>query len=75
MDPITHGLAGTTIANLGFKRRFAFWVLIISSIAPDIDYITRIWGEDVFLRYHRGISHGILALFIVPLIKIGRAHV
>lgn len=68
MDPITHTLAGATIFNLGFKRRFALWVILISSIAPDFDYITRLWGIDVFLRYHRGITHGILALFIIPLL-------
>ncbi|OGW40941.1 MAG: hypothetical protein A2Y97_03115 [Nitrospirae bacterium RBG_13_39_12] len=68
MDPITHGLAGTTIYNLGFKQRTSFWVLLLSSIAPDFDFITRLWGADVFLRYHRGISHGILALFVVPII-------
>jgi inner membrane protein len=68
MDPITHSLAGVTIANLGFKRKAAIWVLLLSSVAPDFDYITRLWGADVFLRYHRGITHGILALFIVPII-------
>ncbi len=68
MDPITHGLAGLTIANLGFKRKAAMWVLLLSSIAPDFDYITRFWGTDIFLRYHRGITHGILALFVIPII-------
>lgn len=68
MDPITHGLAGVAINNLGFRRKSAFWVLLLSSLAPDFDYITRFWGADVFLRYHRGITHGILALFIVPII-------
>jgi inner membrane protein len=68
MDPITHGLAGATIFNLGFRRKAAIWVLLLSSIAPDFDYITRFWGTDIFLRYHRGITHGILALFVVPII-------
>jgi inner membrane protein len=68
MDPITHGLAGVTIYNLGFRRKTAMWVLLLSSIAPDFDYITRFWGTDIFLRYHRGITHGILALFVVPII-------
>lgn len=68
MDPITHTLAGAALAQLGFKRKAAFWALLISSIAPDLDYITRFWGVDIFLRYHRGITHGILALFLVPLI-------
>lgn len=68
MDPITHSLAGATIFNLGFRRRYALWVLILSSIAPDFDYITRFWGMDMFIRYHRGITHGILFLFLVPII-------
>lgn len=68
MDPVTHGLVGATIYNLGFKRKVAFWVLLLSSIAPDLDYITRFWGADIFLRYHRGITHGILALFIAPVV-------
>lgn len=68
MDPVTHGLAGAVIINFGFRRQAAFWVILIASLAPDFDYITRFWGADVFLRYHRGITHGILALFIVPII-------
>jgi inner membrane protein len=68
MDPITHSLTGATIFNLGFRRKLAMWVLILSSLAPDFDYITRFWGMDIFLRYHRGITHGILFLFLVPLI-------
>ncbi len=43
-------------------------VLLISSLAPDLDYVSRFWGADVFLRYHRGITHGIAALFIFPII-------
>ena len=68
MDPVTHGLAGITLGHLGFKRKAAFLVILLSAIAPDIDYITRLWGADVFLRYHRGITHGVLALLVVPTI-------
>lgn len=68
MDPITHALSGMVIHQLGFKRRAALFVLIFSAIAPDLDYITRFWGTDIFLRYHRGITHGIFALFVFPLI-------
>jgi len=68
MDPVTHGLVGATIYNLGFRRKAALWVLLIASVAPDIDYVTRFWGADVLLRYHRGITHGIICLFIVPII-------
>ncbi len=68
MDPVTHALTGAAINQLGFKRKASLAVLLISSLAPDLDYISRFWGADVFLRYHRGITHGIAALFIVPLV-------
>lgn len=68
MDPITHALSGGLLYQFGFKRKTALFVLVFSSIAPDLDYVTRLWGLDVFLRYHRGITHGILALFIFPFI-------
>ena len=68
MDPLTHALTGAAIKQLGFKRKASFAVLLISSLAPDLDYVSRFWGADVFLRYHRGITHGVAALFLVPLI-------
>jgi inner membrane protein len=68
MDPVTHALSGIVIRQLGFKKKAALFVLIFSAIAPDLDYVTRLWGVDVFLRYHRGITHGILALFVFPAI-------
>lgn len=68
MDPVTHALAGAVLKQLGFKRKWALGVLLLSSVAPDFDYITRFWGMDIFLRYHRGITHGILALLVVPAI-------
>jgi inner membrane protein len=74
MDPLTHGLAGAVVRKLGFKWKGAFFVLVVASIAPDIDYITMLIGKDVFLKYHRGITHGLPALFAVSasvLILIG----
>lgn len=68
MDPVTHALSGIVIHQLGFRKKAALFVLIFSAIAPDLDYITRFWGADVFLRYHRGITHGILALAVFPVL-------
>jgi inner membrane protein len=68
MDPLTHGLAGAAIKNLGFKRDRALFVLLLASVAPDLDYIVRPLGADLFLRYHRGITHGVLALLAVPVL-------
>ena len=66
MDPLTHALSGIVIQQVGFRRKAALLVLVLSAVAPDIDYIARIWGPDVFLHYHRGITHGFLALAVFP---------
>lgn len=68
MDPLTHGLTGIALSYLPPKRQKTMLVMVVASLAPDFDYITRLWGVDVFLRYHRGITHGILAVFILPLL-------
>ncbi len=68
MDPATHALAGALIPQAGFRRKGSFWVSIISSVAPDFDYVTIFWGFDTFLRHHRGVTHGVLALFLFPLV-------
>ncbi len=68
MEPVTHALSGAVLRNLGFKRKASLGVLVFSAMAPDLDFITRLWGADVFLRYHRGLTHGILGLLVVPAI-------
>ncbi|MCX8026831.1 MAG: metal-dependent hydrolase [Thermodesulfovibrionales bacterium] len=68
MDPITHTFTGLAVKQIGFNRKASIAIVIIASLLPDIDYITRIWGADVLLRYHRGITHGIGALFVFPLL-------
>ncbi len=67
MDPVTHALSGIALKNLGFRRKGALGVALFASIAPDLDYITRFWGTDVFLRYHRGITHSVFALLAVSI--------
>jgi inner membrane protein len=66
MDPVTHALTGITLSNFTAKRRALFLLFVISSVLPDIDYSTRLWGIDTFLRYHRGITHGLVALVAAP---------
>ncbi len=62
MDPLTHCLAGITIANLGLEdvAPGASWLVVGASVLPDFDYVTRFWGDQSFLRYHRGFSHSLI---------------
>ncbi len=68
MDPVTHALTGFLLPHLGFKRKASLTVSVISSLAPDLDYITMFMSPLDFLKYHRGITHGVLALFLFPLL-------
>jgi inner membrane protein len=68
MDPLTHALSGAVIRNFGFRQKAALWVLMATAVAPDIDFISGLWGADVMLRHHRGITHGVLSLLAVPVL-------
>ncbi|TAN42213.1 MAG: metal-dependent hydrolase [Nitrospirae bacterium] len=68
MDPVTHALSGAVLHQLGFKRRLALLVLVVSAVIPDIDYVTRALGLEAFLKYHRGITHGVFALALYPVL-------
>jgi inner membrane protein len=64
MDPLTHCLVGITIANLGLKDAApeAGWLVVGAAVLPDLDYVTRLWGDRSFLRYHRGFSHSLVGI-------------
>ena len=71
MDPVTHGLAGVVIARAGFSKSLEKWGTVtgvLTALSPDSDFILRLFGEDVFLRYHRGITHSLLLLPFYSLI-------
>jgi len=72
MDPITHSLTGGVLARSGIRQRIggeATVALVLASIFPDIDVVSRFWGVSAAIRNHRGITHSFLvapvfALFI-----------
>lgn len=60
MDTVTHALAGTLIAQAGFRQRMgpvATAALTVSALAPDVDGIVRFQDIAFYLEYHRGITH------------------
>ncbi len=68
MDPATHILTGTLLSKCFPKRKASLATLVFAANAPDLDYITYLWGADVFLRYHRGFTHGIFSLVLFSLL-------
>ena len=72
MDPIAHTLFGATLAETGLKKlsRLATPTLIIGANLPDIDAVVTVLGRDTSLLLRRGLTHGVLALAVLPLWSI-----
>ena len=69
MDNLTHSLVGAVLGQMGLKRKTALAMptLIIAANLPDIDAGCAVYGIES-LAMRRGITHGPIALLILPLI-------
>ena len=69
MDNLTHSLIGAALGQAGLKRTtgLAMPTLIIAANLPDIDAGSVIYGLES-LSMRRGITHGPLALLVLPLV-------
>jgi inner membrane protein len=64
LDTLTHGLIGILGSRTGFSQRngkVATIAFLIGAIFPDIDLIVSFFGPEFSLRYHRGVTHSIIA--------------
>ncbi|HEY3287429.1 MAG TPA: metal-dependent hydrolase [Gemmatimonadaceae bacterium] len=73
MDPITHTLAGATMARAGLDRRtpLATAALLLGANAPDIDIFTALGEANATLACRRGWTHGPLAWIVLPFAVAG----
>lgn len=73
MDPICHTLVGANLAETGLRERTALGTatLIIAANAPDIDVLSYVGGSTTALAFRRGVTHGVLAWLILPLVLTG----
>lgn len=69
MDNFTHSLAGWALGQAGLKRMTGLAVptLIIGANLPDIDAVLSVLGTQS-LALRRGLTHGPIALLILPLL-------
>lgn len=70
MDNITHSLVGLALAETGLKRvtPMATVTLVLAANFPDIDIVTGLIGQLVYLEYHRGITHALVAIPILSML-------
>lgn len=70
MDNITHSMAGALLGQMGLKKLtgLAMPTLIIAANLPDIDAISILaMGEHEHLAVRRGITHGPIAMVVLPI--------
>lgn len=77
MDNLTHTLTGLTISFAGFNRktRYATLAIVIGANLPDIDVISRFWGNVAYLKYHRGITHSIIGVTVLAVLLAAIVYV
>ncbi len=70
MDNLTHSLAGAVLGQMGLKKKtgLAMPTLIIAANIPDIDAIATLFGNHTYLGIRRGITHGPIAMLLLPLL-------
>lgn len=74
MDNLTHSLVGALLGQTGLKRKtgLAMPALIIGANLPDVDAACFVWLDGVqHLGFRRGITHGPIALVLLPLFLAG----
>lgn len=71
MDNITHTFVGAALAEAGLKRRtpLGATTLMIGANFPDIDVIAV--PLDLGFEWRRGVTHGFLALAVLPFVLAG----
>lgn len=78
MDTGSHLLLGVTLAGLAHATPIVahdpalgqalMIATVVGSHAPDFDTVARLRGISAYIRFHRGITHSIPALFIWPFV-------
>lgn len=74
MDNLTHSLVGAVMGQAGLKKKtgLAMPALIIGANLPDVDAACFFWLHGMeHVGFRRGITHGPVAMVILPLILAG----
>jgi inner membrane protein len=72
MDPVTHALVGMTVwkltgNNIDLTNEICLGVTI-GSVFPDADILLQKWGDYIYLKNHRGITHSFVGNIVSSLL-------
>jgi inner membrane protein len=67
MEPVTHALVSIALGRAGLNKmaRAATPMLLVSGLAADIDWVTRLGGASAFLRGHRTATHSLAGSAVI----------
>jgi inner membrane protein len=70
MEPVTHALTSIALGRAGLNKmtRAATPMLLVSGLAADVDWVTRLGGAADFLRGHRTVTHSIVGTLAIAAI-------
>jgi inner membrane protein len=73
LDNLTHSLAGAVLGQMGLKTKTGLGMatLIIAANIPDIDAVATMLDGVQHLAIRRGITHGPIAMLVLPLLLTG----
>ncbi|HET6142108.1 MAG TPA: metal-dependent hydrolase [Candidatus Acidoferrales bacterium] len=69
MEPVTHALTSLALSRAGLNKltRAATPILLVSGVAADVDWVTRLGTAATFLRGHRTATHSIIGTVAIAL--------
>jgi inner membrane protein len=67
MEPVTHALTSIALGRAGLNKvtRMATPMLLVSGLAADVDWVTRLSGASAFLHGHRTATHSLLGTVVL----------
>jgi inner membrane protein len=77
LENLTHSLVGLFLARAGLKRATPLGtaILVLAANAPDLDVVSWFGGSETYIRWHRNITHSLIALPVMALVAVAIVRV
>ncbi len=77
MDNLTHTLVGLFLARSGFRWSTprATAIMVVAANIPDIDTVSLLQGGEAYVRWHRNITHSLIAAPLMALAAVAIVRV
>ncbi len=77
MDNLTHSLVGLFLARAGFGKFTprGTAIMVVAANVPDFDAVSLLGGAAAYIRWHRNITHSLIALPLMALLAVAVVRV